>query len=154
MWLFVATSVATRPAKPRMMCIGLRSAFFLFAEALQRLQHGQVVRIDAQRLLPSLAREVLVAEPFVKRTLHRQNVLVFGVLLVELGDLDERQFILAGLVEILHPGERHQVAVLAGGRLVVARLAGGALGGRLSLYVVTRRGALQAVAFGARWHVV
>ena len=33
----------------------------LLAEALQRFEHGQVVGVDAQRLLPGLAREVLVA---------------------------------------------------------------------------------------------
>src|SRR5438477_5720372 len=100
MWLRVSTSVAISPARPKMMCIDLLS------EALQRLQNGQVVGVDAQRLLPRLARAVLVAEPFVQRPLHRQDVLVFGVLPIELGQLDERQFILAGFVEILHSCER------------------------------------------------
>src|SRR6266498_2097300 len=76
MWLRVPTSVATRPASPRIAFIAFT---FLLAEALQRLEHGQVVGIDPQRLLPGLAGQVLVAEAFVKRALHRQDVLVFGV---------------------------------------------------------------------------
>src|SRR5262245_61927692 len=79
MWLRVAISVATRPARPRMMCIDLPFSSLL-AEALQRLQYGQVVGVDAQRLLPRLAREVLVAQALVERALHRQDVLVVRVL--------------------------------------------------------------------------
>src|SRR5204863_1993272 len=142
MWLRVSTSVAISPARPKMMCIDLLS------EALQRLQNGQVVGVDAQRLLPRLAREVLVAEPFVQRPLHRQDVLVFGVLPIELGQLDERQFILAGFVEILHPRERQEVARLPGGRLVVARLARRALGPCLPFRVVARGRPLQPLAVG------
>src|SRR5262245_8797406 len=66
MWLRVATSVAARPARPRMMCIA-RLPLLLLSEALQRLQHGQVVGVDSQRLLPRLAGEVLVAQAFVER---------------------------------------------------------------------------------------
>src|SRR3982751_2862007 len=133
MWLFVSTSVAMRPASPRMMCIAIA---FLFAEALQRFEHGQVVRVYAQRLLPRLAREVLVAEALVKRALHRQDVLVVGVLAIQLADLDERQLVLPGAIKLLHARERQQVARLRRRGLVVARLAGRALVGRLRVAVV------------------
>src|SRR5262245_7024340 len=80
MWLRVATSVTASPASPRMMCIAL-----LLSEALQRLKHGEVVGVDAQGLLPRLAREVLVAQPLVQRALHRQDVFVLRVLPIQLG---------------------------------------------------------------------
>src|SRR6266496_308555 len=151
MWLFVSTSVAMRPASPRMMCIAIA---FLFAEALQRLEHGQVVRVYPQGLLPRLAREVLVAEALVERALHRQDVLVVGVLAVELADLHERQLVLPGAIKLLHARERQQVARLRRRRLVVARLARRALVGRLRVAVVAAgaarpaTGRAQTLAFG------
>ena len=103
MWLRVATSVATRPASPRMMCI---ESAFLLAEALQRLKHGEVVGVDAQRLLPRLARQVLVSQPVVERALHRQDVLVLRVLPIQLGELDERQLVLPRAIQLLDARER------------------------------------------------
>src|SRR5215831_11366768 len=66
----VAISVAHSPASPMMMCILSPSSLFLFAEALERLQHREVEGVQPQGLLPGLARQVLVPEPLVERALH------------------------------------------------------------------------------------
>ena len=82
----------------------------LLSEALQRLDDLQVVGVDRKHRLPGVAGELLLPELLVERALHRQDALVVRVVALERHELHQRHLVIARLVEVLHLGQRQQVA--------------------------------------------
>src|SRR3982750_513401 len=105
----VKKRLTARPSIPTMMFMAC-SRSCSFAEALQRLDDLQVVRVDRQHRLPGVARELLFAELLVERALHGQDPFVVGVVALQRHELDQRDLVVPRLVEVLHLGERQQVA--------------------------------------------